>query len=94
MGSKHHRGHEHGSLLDLTSEAKDSVLLEALPDVEDILILKRNESDLLKTPRTCLLNELHHWLWRRRGRRRSRKIREGQRYEVEFRLILKITLHS
>lgn len=66
MGHKHHRGHEHGSLLDLTPEPKDSVLLEALPDVEDILVLKSNESDLLKTPRTGLLDELHHWLWTRR----------------------------
>lgn len=66
MGCKHHRGHKHGSLLDLTSEPEDGVLLEALPDVEDILVLERDESHLLKTPRTRLLYELHHRLWRRR----------------------------
>lgn len=62
MWSEDHRRHKHGSLLDLSSEAEDGVLLEALLDVEDILVLQRDESDLLKTPRTCLLNELHYRL--------------------------------
>lgn len=78
MRCKQNRRHEHGSLLDLPPEAKDSVLLEALPDVEDILILKRDESDLLKASRARLLDELHHWLL---GRKR------GRRHEVEFRLV-------
>lgn len=34
-----HRRHEHGPLLDLPPEAEDGVLLEALLDVEDVLVL-------------------------------------------------------
>lgn len=89
MGCKHHRGREHGPLLDLTPEPEDSVLLEAFPDVENILVLERNESHLLKTPQTRLLYELHHRLRRRRGGRKSRKKEaekeEGDKVE-EFRL--------
>lgn len=69
MWCENHGGHEHGPLLDLTSESEDCVLLEALPDVEDILVLERNEPHLLKTSRTRLLYELNHRLWsRRKGR--------------------------
>lgn len=76
MGCKHHNGDEHGSLLDLTPEPKDRVLLEALPDVEDVLVLERNEAHLLETPQTRLLYELHHWLWRSRGGRKREEVDE------------------
>lgn len=74
MGCKHHNGHEHGPLLDLTPEPEDRVLLEALPDIEDVLVLERNEPHLLKTPQTRLLYELHHRLWRSRGGRKREKV--------------------
>lgn len=86
MRCEHHRGHEHGSLLDLTSKPKDGILLEALPDVEDILVLKCNESHLLQTPRTRLLYELHNRLWRRKKeleRRNGWKKRSRTRERVE-----------
>lgn len=62
VGREHHRRHEHGPLLDLAPEAENSVLLEALPDVEDVLVLERDEAHLLQTPRAGLLDELHHRL--------------------------------
>ncbi len=83
MGRKHHGGHEHGPLLDLTSEPEDCVLLEALLDVEDILVLERNKSHLLKTPRTRLLYELHHRLRGRRGGRKKGQVEEEEEEEVD-----------
>lgn len=66
VGREHDHRHEHGPLLDLAAEAEDGVLLEALLDVEDVLVLERDEADLLQSPDTGLLDELHHRL---RGRR-------------------------
>lgn len=65
MRHQHHRGQEHGPFSDLPSESKDGVLLEALLDVEDILVLECNKAHLLQTTGTRLLDELHHRLRRR-----------------------------
>lgn len=62
VGCEHHHRHEHGPLLDLAAEAEDGVLLEALLDVEDVLVLESDEADLLQPPHTGLLDELHHRL--------------------------------
>lgn len=67
VGRQHDHRHEHGPLLDLAAEAEDGVLLEALPDVEDVLVLERDEADLLQSPHTGLLDELHHRLRGREG---------------------------
>lgn len=70
VGREHDHRHEHGPLLDLAAEAEDGVLLEALLDVEDVLVLERDEADLLQPPHTGLLDELHHRL---RGSERGAK---------------------
>lgn len=67
MRREHHGGHEHRPLLNLPSEPKDGVLLEALSDVEDILVLKSNKSHLLQPPGTRLLDELDNGLRGRKG---------------------------
>lgn len=65
MRHQHHRGQKHGPFSDLPSESKDGILLEALLDVEDILVLECNKAHLLQTTGTGLLDELHHRLRRR-----------------------------
>ena len=59
---QHHRRRVHGALLDLPAEAKHGVLLEALLDVEDVLVLQCDEAHLLQPAAACLLNQPHHRL--------------------------------
>lgn len=50
------------SLFDLAAETEDGVLLEALADVQDVLVLKRDETHLLEPPLRRFLYQTHHRL--------------------------------
>ena len=56
---EHDNREEERALLDLPAEAENSILLEALADVEDVLILQRDEPHLLQPPATRLLSARH-----------------------------------
>lgn len=73
---EHHGGEEEGPLLDLPAEPEDGVLLEPLPDVQDVLVLERDEADLLQTSPAGLLDKPDHRLGDRddrAGRREKNK---------------------
>lgn len=50
------------SFFDLAAEAEDGVLLEALADVQDVLVLECDEAHLLQPPLARLLYQTHHGL--------------------------------
>lgn len=55
-------GSEQRAFFDLPAETEHGVLLEALADVQNVLILQCDETDLLQTAAACLFNQSNHWL--------------------------------
>lgn len=70
VGRESNGGHEVWSFLDLAAETEDGVLLEALADVQDVLVLERDKAHLLQPPLSCLFYQTHHGL---RGNRDKNK---------------------
>lgn len=59
---KHDGGPEQRSSFDLPAETENCILLEALMDVQDVLILQCDETHLLQTLATSFLNQPNHRL--------------------------------
>lgn len=60
---EHDGGPEQRAFFDLPAETENSILLEALADVQDVLILQCDETDLLQTSTARLLDQPNHRLW-------------------------------
>lgn len=76
---KSNGGHEVRSFFDLTAETEDGVLLEALTDIQDVLVLERDEAHLLQPSLGRFLDQTHHRLRGNRDKNGRERLRRAER---------------